>query len=89
MFWAESGGRGHGQWYEGTVLGYDRRAKDNPLRGSPWASVSVQWKDDHTDGETYENLISPWELAAAGDDSEYVIFLVAELHYLPTFGYCS
>ena len=70
MFWAESGGRGHGQWFEGTVLGYEKRAKNDAYRASPWASVSVQWRDNHTEGETYENLISPWELTAAGDSSE-------------------
>ena len=71
MFWAESGGRGHGQWFEGTVLGPEGKAKADIAEGSPWASVSVQWNDDHTEGETYENLISPWELTAAGYSSEY------------------
>lgn len=69
MFWAEKGGRGHGQWFEGTVLGYERRSKGDPLRDSPWASVSVLWQDSHNEGETYENLISPWELNATGEDS--------------------
>ncbi len=68
MFWAEKGGRGHGQWFEGTVLGNAGKGMSDPFKDSPWANVSVQWRDSHNEGETYENLISPWELSAAGDD---------------------
>lgn len=75
MYWAEKGSRGLGQWFEGTVLGTVERSKGDPCSGSPWASVSVLWGDSHTDGDGYENHISPWELTSAKEDPRFTFNL--------------
>lgn len=68
MFWADKDGRGCGQWFEGRVTGLVQYEGDNEYTASPWATVSVQWLDDHNEGVYYENFISPWELVPAQDN---------------------
>lgn len=62
MYWADQASSGRGQWWEGTVLGYVKRALDDPFRDSPWAAVIIRWSE--TDSK---DNISPWELSQPED----------------------
>ena len=66
MYWADQASSGRGQWWLGTVVGYVKRRPDDVFRDSPWAAVTIRWRDTNS-----SDNISPWELSPPDDDDSW------------------